>query len=505
MIRLAAAAALVLGASQAFGHAGLSEAEPADGAVLERAPAAVVLRFSEPVTPIAVRLFDRAGTRVELQPQAGGVTVRAALPALPAGPYLVSFRVTSLDSHPVGGTIAFSVGSTERLAASAAPEETAGAAMLRGLVRAVHDLALALAAGGALFALLVASFPGQRSVLGAAAGVACLAAIASVGLHGAAFLDSTLLDGAAWRVGFATSRGAASIVACAGAVAIATGRPWLLGAGALLAIASFALTGHTAAAEPRAVAATLIVVHVAGATFWAGSLVALLAILHRSVNARAASALGRFSSFGVAAVLALMAAGVGFAVVQIDALDELVASAYGRWIVVKSALLTALLALAGWNRLRLLPALERGTPDAPRRFRRTVTAEVALIGAAIAAAAMLAQTPPPRAAASEAIVVLEDGGYTMRLAVRPARAGVNAFAVTFAKDGAPFDPAEVSLEIGSIAGSVEPIVRDAVRVAPGDYRTESAPLMFPGEWAIVIRARVSDFDQVAVRARVAIR
>jgi hypothetical protein len=29
--------------------------------------------------------------------------------------------------------------------------------------------------------------------------------------------------------------------------------------------------------------------------------------------------------------------------------------------------------------------------------------------------------------------------------------------------------------------------------------------MFPGEWAIVIRARVSDFDRVAVRARVVIR
>jgi hypothetical protein len=134
-----------------------------------------------------------------------------------------------------------------------------------------------------------------------------------------------------------------------------------------------------------------------------------------------------------------------------------------------------------------------------------VTAEIALIGVAIAAAGMLAQTPPPRAASSEAVVVLEDSGYTMRLAVTPARAGVNAIAVTFAKDGAPFDPAEVSLEIGSIAGGVEPIVRDAVRVGPGAYRAESATLVLPGEWTIVIRARMTDFDRVAVRARVPIR
>ena len=504
MIRLAALAVLALAAVQASGHAGLSAAEPADGAVLERAPAAVVLRFSEPVTPIAIRLFDRAGTRVELPATAEGETVRAALPpALPAGPYLVSYRVTSLDSHPVGGTIAFSVGRAERLAASAAPGETAGAATLRALVRAVHDLALALAAGGALFALLVAPFPGQRRVLGCAAAVAGVAALAAVGLHGAAFLDAAFFDATAWRVGFATSRGTAAVAACVAAAAIAIGRPWLLGAGALLAIASFALTGHAAAAEPRAVAATLIVVHVAGAVFWAGSLVGLLAILRRSSDA--AAALARFSDIGVAAVLALMAAGAGFAVLQLDSLGQLVSSGYGRWITAKSALLAALLALAAWNRLRLQPALERGTTDAARRLRRTVTAEIVLIGAAIAAAALLAQTPPPRAASSEAVVVLEDSGYSMRLTVTPARAGVNAFAVTFAKDGAPFDPAEVSLEIGSIAGGVEPIVRDAVRVAPGDYRTESAPLMFPGEWAIVVRARVSDFDRVAVRARVTIR
>jgi copper transport protein len=502
VIRLGTLAALALAASQALGHAGLVATEPPDGAVLERAPAAVVLRFSEPVTPTVVRLLDRAGTRVELDAKAEGDTVRAALPpSLPTGPYLVSYRVTSLDSHPIGGALAFSIGSAERLADSAVRDDVAG---VRGAVRVVHDLALALAAGGAIFVLLVAPFPRQRLVLAGSAAVACGAALAAVGLHGAAFLDSTFFDGAAWRVGFATSRGTAAITACLGAAAIATGRPWLLGVGALLAIASFALTGHAAAAEPRTVAATLIVLHVAGAGFWAGSLAALLAILRRPDDA-AAGVLARFSRFGIVAVLALIAAGVGFAVLQLDSPDQLVSSPYGRWITAKSALLVALLALAAWNRLRLLPALARGTMDAARRLRRTVTAEVVLIAAAIAAAALLAHTPPPRAGPEAGSAVLERDGYSMRLTVTPARAGTNAIAVRFAKDGAPFDPAEVSLEIGSIVGGVEPIVRDATRVAPGDYRTESAPLAFPGEWTIVIRARVGDFDQVAVRARVIIR
>ena len=109
----AAAFALALGAGEAWAHAALVETTPADGARLEAPPAEVVLRFNEPVTTMAMRLLDASGAPAALRtaPTAQGNEVRITVPSdLRAGQYLLSFRVTSLDSHPVGGSVAFSIG-----------------------------------------------------------------------------------------------------------------------------------------------------------------------------------------------------------------------------------------------------------------------------------------------------------------------------------------------------------------------------------------------------------
>ena len=108
------AAAALLGAEPAGAHAMLLESDPADGAVLAQSPAMVVLRFDEPVTLAKVEILDSTG-----KPAGGAITVMAQdaelhlhMPAtLAEGSYLLSYHVTSLDSHPVGGTMSFSIGS----------------------------------------------------------------------------------------------------------------------------------------------------------------------------------------------------------------------------------------------------------------------------------------------------------------------------------------------------------------------------------------------------------
>lgn len=513
MSRRGALAALALVAGEALGHAALIDVEPADGAVLERAPPAAVLRFSEPVTPIAVRLLDRTGTRRDLRAVVEGESVRVALPpGLPDGPYLLSFRVTSVDSHPVAGTVAFTIGDA---AGSRVPAEVlanGAVAAANVAVRIAHDLAMLLAAGGALFALLVAPFPRQRVILASAGAVAGAGALAMAGLHGVALLDSRLIDWESWRAGIGTTRGAAASAAGAGAAAIVAGalrspggRGWLA-VGASLGIASFALSGHSAAAAPRAVAAMLVLTHVAGGAFWAGSLIGLFAILRGRSAPTAAHALSRFSDLGALAVLALIAAGIGFAAMQIDSLAELGSSAYGRWVVAKSTLLAGLLALAAWNRLRLLAALKRGDPGAAGRFRRTIMAEIVLLAATIAFAAVLAQTPPPRSAPGVQIAELERDGYSARLRVAPARTGMNTIAVSFGgRDGRRFDPAEPAVAISNPAAGVEPISRPLQRIATGEYRLEGLEIAVAGRWAIEIGARIGDFDRLSFRTEVAIR
>ena len=79
-------------------------------------PTAVHLRFSEPVEVAlgGVRVFDgrRRPRRRRHAEHPGGRSdeVRASLPDLDDGTYVVTWRVTSADSHPVEGAFTFQVG-----------------------------------------------------------------------------------------------------------------------------------------------------------------------------------------------------------------------------------------------------------------------------------------------------------------------------------------------------------------------------------------------------------
>ncbi|MBA4335722.1 MAG: copper resistance protein CopC, partial [Methylobacterium sp.] len=96
----------------ALGHAALNGAAPADGSVLPVAPTEMMLTFSEPVSPLALRLIAPDGTATPLdQVQLRDRTLVIAAPAgLSPGTHVISWRVVSADGHPVGGSVLFSIG-----------------------------------------------------------------------------------------------------------------------------------------------------------------------------------------------------------------------------------------------------------------------------------------------------------------------------------------------------------------------------------------------------------
>ena len=104
---------LLLAAAPAGAHAELVQSDPAPGAVLARPPEQVKLTFTEDVdvTGGAIRVFDADAERVD----SGGVestgrTVTLPLPSLDDGSYVVTWRVTSTDAHPIRGAFTFQVG-----------------------------------------------------------------------------------------------------------------------------------------------------------------------------------------------------------------------------------------------------------------------------------------------------------------------------------------------------------------------------------------------------------
>ncbi len=115
-------------------HAQLVSTTPADGETVETVDA-VTLTFSEDVSSqfLQVRVEGPGGDEADGNPVTDGRDVVQALPAdLPAGEHRVTYRVVSVDGHPVSGTFSFTTTGTSAStpppsAATSDPPETSAA------------------------------------------------------------------------------------------------------------------------------------------------------------------------------------------------------------------------------------------------------------------------------------------------------------------------------------------------------------------------------------------
>jgi copper transport protein len=432
-------------------HAVLESTSPEDGAAVAQPPKLITLDFSEAISPIFARVLDRDGKSVTEPSDASSVNNQLRISitrALPEGSYMVTYRVVSADTHPVGGAFPFVVGATapstgESAAKAPIIDDAAAAndqAWIRLIVfnRTLHLTALLLAAGAALYLQLIdgRGMPGRRSLsalINPLSIIGATSAIFAVGLQGALMAETPLssLFGngamAIWQMGALTTRGASSLIALAGLLLLVVGFSKLdsaavrsiLALGLLACMASVVVAGHAATVEPRWSALPAWIIHTAVAAFWIGSLSPLLngvapfidvghgIVLRRNIDAQAAlpgalRAFGLFSRIALPAVLALLAAGVVLAVLQcgsgvIETLD--LSSRYALVLSIKIALVCVLLGLAALNRFVLVPRLALKVCDiaARRALRASLVIELMVGVAVIAAAAVLSQQPPPAA------------------------------------------------------------------------------------------------------------
>jgi methionine-rich copper-binding protein CopC len=94
-------------------HAHLKQAVPADGSVLQDAPASFALSFSEAahLTALSVqKQGDAQPQKIAPLPTDAGQDFRLAAPRLGPGVYTLRYRVVAADdNHVTAGTITFSV------------------------------------------------------------------------------------------------------------------------------------------------------------------------------------------------------------------------------------------------------------------------------------------------------------------------------------------------------------------------------------------------------------
>ena len=168
---------------------------------------------------------------------------------------------------------------------------------------------------------------------------------------------------------------------------------------ATLFLLSLPWAGHAIGSQPpwRAVHLGADALHLLGAGLWLGALLPLCFVLGRARrgNGQAwlapAAAARNFSTLSVAAVLTLLITGLVNTAFQVGSLAALLDTRYGQLVSAKIMLFLAIILIASYNRMRLMPRIEAIGPGG---LYRNATAEVVLGGAIIALVGMLGNMPP---------------------------------------------------------------------------------------------------------------
>jgi copper transport protein len=436
---------------RATAHAVLLRSIPPTGQTLARAPDQVQLLFSEPIDPAfsSVRVLDGAKQPIDrgdggVDPNDDHQLLVSLKPGLANGIYTVSWRsLSTIDIHPDEGQYALYVGVPVPTGASATisgqitatPETTLGrwwfylAASLFGGVLATWKFVLSGALRDDLrvtvrrraYQLIVLG--GVLLVLGTLfTAVAQAAAAAGVPLTEAIGrpLSDLLLRGrfaSIWWPRLGLEIVSLLLVAIGGLEGMAA-ESALATLPAVLLTSS--LTSH-GAALPSGPAAGIAVdwLHILGATAWVGGLISLavlLPVIYRTErsgdsvtgivsggggaghdigvgvgNATVPGLVARFGRFALAASAIVVLSGVVQAGIEVGSWTGLLDTAYGELVLIKVALLAAMLGLAFFNDRR-----GRARASGGNVLRGGVRAELVLGLLALATAAMLTGTPPTR-------------------------------------------------------------------------------------------------------------
>lgn len=190
--------------------------------------------------------------------------------------------------------------------------------------------------------------------------------------------------------------------------------PWwqaaLLGGPAVVGLVAVSWTGHAGTGGDAVLNVLLDAVHNLATAAWVGGLVGLVALLllagtrlEEADRVRlVAAGVVRFSTLATVSVALLATTGVYRLLAELGEFDDLVDTAYGRFLLIKIGVFAAMLGVASVNRLVVHPRMERAAlgldPDdrgAGALLVRSVRVEIGLAVAVLVLVALLVSTAPP--------------------------------------------------------------------------------------------------------------
>jgi copper transport protein len=425
----------------ALAHADLSRSEPAPGERVAEAPAALRLALGAPI--------ERAGLAVSVLAPDGAELVREArrAPEDPAavaatlesartpGVYQVRWRTFSQDGRVTYGRHRFGVGVD---ASGQVDEDTGGGPIVVG-ARALAIAGPVLLLGLAVLRLGIARGPSRERdsrlwwrawLLGTGLWAIGLAFV-TIETVGAFDRDpyggfstagdpgvGELLADTRWGVAMLAQATllllAWALERVARAVTASDWRDhawlWALAVPPAAALLTLSWSGHASSGSDAAVSIAVDGAHNLATGVWIGGLAGLLALVLLPARglagpariAAVAPTIVRFSAVAVAAVTVLVVTGLYRGLVELETLDDLLGTAYGRALTLKLGVFALLLAVGAYNRFVAHPRLERaqmGLADTDRgaveALVRTVRVELVLSAALLVLVGLLISLPPP--------------------------------------------------------------------------------------------------------------
>ena len=544
-------ATLVLAAmaTPALAHASLVEATPSDRSTLDDVPEQVTLQFDEPVTlPTGgLRVFDGDANRIddgELD-VGGPETIGVALPAdLPDGGYVVTYRVLSADSHPVGGVYTFTIGESAPIDDAVVADLFAGGGQVVGIIgsalRAIGYMAVLLATGVVFITALIVRRPEDRrraARLSARAAVVGIAAtilavpVQAIAVTGGGLLE--VLRPAVLGEVLASSFGQGTLVRLVWlivlAVFVARGAALLPSAvAAAVALGSFLLDGHQRSVEPMWLLMGSGIVHLGAGAVWFGGLVLLVLLVRsRSIDDDAVGAarlVARFSSVALVSFIAVSLAGTAMSWALVRTPNALITTTYGWTLMAKVGLVGLVVLVALYNRQRLVPAIAAravpagGSIDAGdevvaadavvrrsrvawQQLRTTLTIEVSLLFAVLAVTGALVTIQPAAQAAGvtgafQTVEVLTDD-LDVEVTVDPNQAGLNAIHIyVLDETGRPAtDVEDLYIDVTFVPEEIGPLRIEPFFAGTGHWTTNTEALAFDGEWRLEVIAGLDRFTE----------
>ena len=515
-----AALAVLVGASTALAHAELSSSFPRNQEVLDVAPTEVVLQFTEGVDPIepGIRVIDADGEDVgigDVDQSAGSDEMRAVIPTtLDEGSYVVAWQALSADSHRVRGSFTFSVGApsavTPGVIDGVFDTSSSGASdgVMIGIGRFLSYAGIGLLVGGLVLAIaLTPSVIGSRRIGVLLVGAGVLGFVGTVWMIAA---QANLIGGSilAWGTVADTRSGQwwiARLVVIVLFGALIVPRAKLVTRGGVVVVSALgigvvavtAAGGHAISGDAVVLGFFATLVHLAAMSIWFGG---LALVLLAPPAAQFWTRITTFSPWALGSVAALAVTGGLNAWRQLGSLADVTESTYGRWLVIKLALVVLVLGLAAFNRRTIHT---RGDDAGGVLLRRSIGLEVAGIVLILGATAGLVNSPPPTDTPEVVSVSSVVDDRVVQVELEPAVTGGTEMHVYISSPSGALDRAdEISVRAGLPAQNIAPFDVEVFPAGANHVVGSNLDLPVAGLWTFDVSARYGEFDEVVFTVQI---